>query len=500
MSPPAALQPFATAGFVAHPRILQIKRCSQSIRVRLLMQFRISVCYNLFRLPVDRVDGQPDYMALRASFLEYMDWYPGDGSYFNYRLPVSLAVFELGIVIQRRHTATASADPSHRLDRILPAFFFDDLVLKTEKSYLRLGAAMGYAALHEYTGWTRSGLHLPKTRERSARDCLLVRPPLAPAEAEADDVLLNLITQEKIRAAKMARSNNVISRRRTKIEEVNERTDLDRDATVEEANIQPAQEHTQFPEQPVLFSSPLASYRSELTCAADVLRGNSDTLNYHIKARAPNAVQLCLLEELKGAIEAVGNLVEKPCISTARPKKTAGERQMSSKLSTSSKRRSDLLGSAMLKSGGGGLYVRGALQKRYNAMKDVASKKAKARPQAQKRIDHVPAAVMIHEQIHVVRIELRYLQITDGKAALKELSDDKFDLQNRLSNVLGYRARFHQALRPRLPPHARAPPPSTSFSYMDENTRSRSCRRRLWMRTSAFRCRNWRVAGADSVL
>ncbi|KAJ7091631.1 hypothetical protein C8R44DRAFT_861030 [Mycena epipterygia] len=107
---------------------------------------------------------------------------------------------------------------------------------------------------------------------------------------------------------------------------------------------------------------------------------------YAIDRSTPQALHLLKLKELKGAIEAVWNLVGKDT------------------------------------SGGGGLYVRGALQKRYNAMKDVASKKAKARPQAQNR-RAVANAGMIHEQIHVVRLELRYLQITNAKAALQELCD-----------------------------------------------------------------------------
>ncbi|KAJ7108283.1 hypothetical protein C8R44DRAFT_744222 [Mycena epipterygia] len=269
---------------------------------------------------------------------------------------------------------------------------------------------MGSAALHEYTAWTRPGLHLLTTHERSAP-----RSTRSPAiEAEADDVLLNLITQEKMRAAKIKQCD-------------------------------------------------IAAEDEDRGSEQVVLRGNYDTLNYHIKARAPKVsrrgaaraltsspmepahrgldgcaidcvhssvasmnrtLRLLKLKELKGAIEAVGTLVGKPCHFEG---KTQGERQMSSRLSTSSKRRSGLLG------GGGGLYVRGALQKRYNAMKDVASKKAKARPQAQNRRAVANAgdlACQIHEQIHVVRLELRYLQITDEKAALKELSDGKFNLQN----------------------------------------------------------------------
>ncbi|KAJ7093732.1 hypothetical protein C8R44DRAFT_860592 [Mycena epipterygia] len=156
-------------------------------------------------------------------------------------------------------------------------------------------------------------------------------------------------------------------------------------------------------------------------------------LNYHIKARAPKVSRrgaACALTS--SPMERAHHDLAAPAKTKRaerrdrgglepgrkRHKKTAGERQLSSRLSTSS----NLLGYAMLTSGGGGLYVRGALQKRYNAMKDVASKKAKARPQAQNR-PAVANAGMIHEQIHVVRLELRYLQIINAKAALQELCD-----------------------------------------------------------------------------
>ncbi|KAJ7095537.1 hypothetical protein C8R44DRAFT_813419 [Mycena epipterygia] len=105
--------------------------------------------------------------------------------------------------------------------------------------------------------------------------------------------------------------------------------------------------------------------------------------------------------------------------------------------------------------------VLGALQKRWNAMKDAAIKKGKlehklksferslAQAQkkgnvaeegaklrakimeiAKKRVEHVTAAVdlareVINEQIHVTQLGLRYLQIGAKKAALKELCDRK---------------------------------------------------------------------------